>query len=109
MVLYSDPAIQSLQREYGSRVIDRDQRTLVQKYLAQCRKRRDRARFLCPACMEIVAHEVESLGWGDECLMAFCHKMFSGADVSQLENFYRRYNKTKHKTSFFLLYVRNEL
>lgn len=114
MIMYADPSVQKIERalssgEYGHGVVYKDRKTVVAKYLEQCKRRRERERNICPACMEIVIDEVDRLGWGDECLMEFITKMFSGADISQLESFYRRYSRTKSKTTFFLNFVRNEL
>lgn len=85
------------------------QSDVVTRYLKQCNKRRARIKKLCPECLCIAKKEVRKLEWGDECFENFVMKMFGGADVSQLENFYSRYNRVANKTLFFLNYVRNEL
>lgn len=113
MIYLADPSFQPMQRAImesgiGSAEIT-EKRHAVARYLAQYRKRKDKARVLCPICMDIIEHEVKSLGWGDECFLEFCRRMFTGADVSQLDNFYSRYSRSRNKTMFFLGYVRHEL
>jgi hypothetical protein len=81
----------------------------VTKYIKQCRKKRERAKELAPICLNIARREVLRLQWNDECFEQFVIKMFRGADVSQLENFYSRYKRVTNKKLFFLNFVRNEL
>ncbi len=114
MFRYADPSVNRLSMEasihgFGSEVYSKDQLNVVRKYLAYCKKRKEKAELLCPACMKIVLEEINMLKWSDECFKDYVSRMFSGADISQLESFYSRYSRTKKKTIFFLNFVRNEL
>ena len=75
MIYLADPSFQPMQRALmesgiGSAEIT-EKRHAVARYLAQCRKRKDKARVLCPICMDIIEHEVKSLGWGTSASWSF--------------------------------------
>ena len=81
----------------------------VPKYLKQCCKKREKMKRLLPLCIRICRNETYKLEWGDECFNKFVMEMIEGADVSQLEVFYRKYIRTQKKTLVFLNFVKNEL
>ena len=114
MTRIADPASQRVEMvmrsiELGDSIYQHITSRSVLKYLRECQKKREKQKFLSPACQEIANLEIRNLPWTDECFKIHIERMLVGADVSQLEYFYRKYQRTKHQTAFFLQFVRNEL
>lgn len=96
--------------ELGRGIFEKMRRGVVFKYLKDHKKKLQKGIELRPECLMIVKNELGNLKWKDECLEKWVINMFMGADVSQLESFYCRYNNTKrNKSSFFLMFIKNEL
>jgi hypothetical protein len=82
----------------------------VRSYLKEVRTKREKDRELRPRVMDIVCRELCSLEWVDNCFCEHVEKMFTGADISQIEAFYSRYQRSGNKrTSFFLYFITYEL
>lgn len=114
MAYYADPAGQKLQaslRNLGFRndIFSSVQTKAVINWRKECAERRMKEAVLIPECMKIANEEVTKLEWTDECFESFVFKMFSGADISQLESFYTRYRSSRNRTAFFLRFVKYEL
>jgi|GEM_PF-5032154 len=114
MTRMADPASQRVEMvmrgiELGDTIYQHVTSTSVLKYLKECHRKKEKLQMYAPACQEIAKLEIGNLQWTDECFKAYVAKMFCGADVSQLEYFYRKYKATKHQTAFFLQFVRHEL
>lgn len=114
MTYLAEPSGQRLQATfrnlgYKNEIFQATNKKSVQLWLKECQRRRHEEEELVPICLKIIDEEVRRLAWGDECFDAYVLKMFKGADISQLQSFYSRYNRTRNRTAFFLSFVRNEL
>ena len=81
----------------------------VPKYIAQCRKEKEKYNVLFPKCVKIFQEEIKNGEWMDECFAKQVLKMLEQAHVSQLQSFYCRYNNSAKKTVFFQRFLRDEL
>lgn len=96
--------------ELGRQTIEKFRNTSVSRYLEDHKRKNKKETVLRPDCMVIAESELLKLQWSDECLKQWVKNMFMGADVSQLESFYNRYLHTRrNKTTFFLMFVKDEL